>query len=105
MDANPFHLLGLTPGVTAIEIERAGQRLLALSEVGSAAAAVVVIRGVAVPRSVDQIRAAMATLRDPAMRARAEFEAGLQHYDLSPRPSIDVWAELGLGHTRPPERR
>ncbi|MFV8753320.1 hypothetical protein ACNOYE_22455 [Nannocystaceae bacterium ST9] len=74
---NPFHVLGLRPDCGRAEVEREGQKLLAMLELGLSAA-----RRYNSPlgeheRSAEQVREAMAELRDPERRLIHELWAGL----------------------------
>jgi hypothetical protein len=74
---SPFFLLGLTPACSRIEVEREGQKLMAMLEVGMEEA-----RRYPTPvgereRTVEQVRQAMADLRDPARRLGQELWAML----------------------------
>lgn len=75
---NPFYVLGLSPECSRLEVERQGQKLLGMLEVGLSAA-----RTYATPlgeheRTVDKVRAAMAELRDPERRLHHELWARLE---------------------------
>lgn len=74
---NPFHVLGLRPDCGRADVEREGQKLLAMLELELSAA-----RRYASPlgtheRSPEQVREAMAELRDPERRLLHELWAGL----------------------------
>jgi hypothetical protein len=74
---NPFHVLGLRPDCGRADVEREGQKLLAMLELELSAA-----RTYASPlgthaRSPEQVREAMAELRDPERRLLHELWAGL----------------------------
>jgi hypothetical protein len=74
---NPFHVLGLRPDCSRADVEREGQKLLAMLELGLSAA-----RRYTSPlgeheRSAEQVREAMAELRDPDRRLIHELWAGL----------------------------
>jgi hypothetical protein len=74
---NPFHVLGLRPDCVRADVEREGQKLIAMLELGLSAA-----RTYASPlgvheRSAEQVREAMAELRDPDRRLIHELWAGL----------------------------
>jgi hypothetical protein len=75
---NPFYVLGLGPGATRQEVEREGQKLLGMLELGLKSAAEyetpVGRRG----RTADKIRRAMAELRDPERRLVHELWARLR---------------------------
>lgn len=72
---NPFFVLGLSPGCSRGELERAGQRLLGLLAVGNEAARRCRTPVGVVERDADRVRAAMAELRDPNRRIAYELEA------------------------------
>lgn len=72
---NPFFVLGISPDASRIEIEREAQKLLGMLELGFAAA-----QQYATPlglrtRTPEQVRAAVAALRDPYQRLVAELWA------------------------------
>lgn len=82
---NPFHVLGLTPLCTRPDVEREGQKLLGMLELGLHQA-----RAYPTPlgereRTAELIRWAMAELRDPEKR--------LQH---------ELWAQLDAETRLPP---
>lgn len=70
---NPFWVLGLEPTATRLEIERAGQKLLGLLAIGSSAAARHRTPWGDAPRDESLVRGALAQLRDPVKRVRAEL--------------------------------
>jgi hypothetical protein len=65
---NAFHVLGLRPTCTRMEVEREGQKLLAMLELGLSEATHYDTPVGRMPRTAEAIRAAMAALRDPATR-------------------------------------
>ncbi len=72
---NPFFVLGLSVDASRIEIEREAQKLLGMLELGFAA-----VKAYATPlgpreRTAEQVRAAVASLRDPYQRLVAEVWA------------------------------
>lgn len=81
---NAFHVLGLRPSCTRMEVEREGQKLLAMLELGLAEAAHYDTPVGRMPRTSETVRAAMASLRDPDTR--------LLHA---------LWAQLSPGDTTP----
>jgi hypothetical protein len=105
---SPFFLLGLTPACSRIEVEREGQKLMAMLEVGMEEA-----RRYPTPlgereRTVEQVRQAMADLRDPAKRLGEELWAMLpaepvplffadEEAALQRRPLVGARALLGWG--------
>lgn len=89
---NPFHVLELRPGATAVEVERAGQRLLAMLGVGLAGAGTYATPLGPRPRDADLVRRALDELRDPARRALHEAWATLPPGDPPPRDeALDPW--------------
>jgi hypothetical protein len=72
---NPFFLLEVDPQASRTEVERAGQRLIALLAVGSASAARYDTPLGEATRDADAVRQALATLRDPDERAIQELWA------------------------------
>ena len=74
---SPFFLLGLTPACSRIEVEREGQKLMAMLEVGMEEARRYVTPLGERERTVEQVRQAMADLRDPARRLGEELWAML----------------------------
>ncbi len=74
---NPFYLLGLRPGCGRAEVEREGQKLLGMLELGLSAAAHYETPVGPRPRTADAIRRAMAELRDPQKRLVHELWARL----------------------------
>lgn len=84
---NPFHVLEVRPGASAMEIERAGQRILAMLGVGLEAAATYPSPLGPLPRDADLVRRSLDELRDPAKRAVHEVWAALPPGD--PPPADD----------------
>ena len=81
---NPFYVLELRPDCTRAEVERAGQKLIAmleleLSTAGSYRSPIGVHR-----RTPELVRAAMAELRDPNRRLLHELWATLEPNTLGP---------------------
>jgi hypothetical protein len=74
---NAFHVLGLRPTCTRIEVEREGQKLLAMLELGLSEAAHYDTPVGRMPRTSETVRAAMAALRDPATRLQHALWAQL----------------------------
>lgn len=105
---NPFHVLELSPGCTPMEVERAGNKLLAMLGVGMEAAAT--YRGPlgSRPRDADLVRRSMDALRDPDRRVVAEFWAAVPFGDPADEvdPVFAPWPEAleALGWVRPDER-
>jgi len=74
---NPFHVLGLPPTATRAEIEREGQKLLGMLELGLQSAKTYATPVGACERTADKVRRAMAELRDPERRLEHELWARL----------------------------
>ncbi|MBI5497090.1 MAG: hypothetical protein HY904_18895 [Deltaproteobacteria bacterium] len=74
---NPFYLLELPPECTRADVERQGQKLLGMLELGLPGAATHPTPAGARPRDADGVRWAMAELRDPARRLAHEATAQL----------------------------
>jgi hypothetical protein len=86
--SNPFFVLEVPTNATPPEVERAGQRLLALLALGSAAAVTYQTPLGPATRDADQVRQALATLRDPEQRVLNELWANV-------RPAGEPAAGLG----------
>jgi hypothetical protein len=103
--ANPFFVLGVNTRASRAEVERAGQKLLGLLAVGSAAAARYDTPFGPATRDADSVRAALATLRDPAERVIHELLANIVHRDVAPRSEnpAQPWEAAGraIGWTAP----
>jgi hypothetical protein len=99
---NPFYVLGLRPHATRAEIEREGQKLLGMLELGLASAASYGTPAGSFERTVDKVRRAMAELRDPERRLEHELWARLEPGAIAeneqpankPRPRAEApWAD------------
>jgi hypothetical protein len=94
---NPFFLLGLEPECSRAEVERTGQKLLALLAVNSSAAKKAKTPLGEVERTADLVRAAMAELRDPEKRfgheawARLPVDAPLPADAGGPSKATKAW--------------
>jgi hypothetical protein len=75
LDANPFFVLELAPDCSRIEIEREGQKLLAMLQIGLDGAAEYSTPFGRRPRTPELVRESMAALRDPRRRLIAEMWA------------------------------
>ncbi len=75
IEDNPFFVLGLSTEASRIEVEREGQKLLGMIELGFADALSYATPLGARPRDAEKVRAALAVLRDPARRLVAELWA------------------------------
>lgn len=78
---NPFYVLGLRPDCSRAEVEREGQKLLGMLELGMPAASHYRSPVGRYPRSPEQVREAMAELRDPQRRLVHELWAALETPD------------------------
>lgn len=74
---NPFYVLGLRPTATRAEVEREGQKLLGMLELGLLSAAHYPTPVGPAERTADKVRRAMAELRDPSQRIEHELWARL----------------------------
>ena len=72
---NPFLVLALSPAAGAAEVERQGQKLLAMLAAGLGEAAAYATPLGERPRTPELVRAAMAELRDPERRLGHEWWA------------------------------
>jgi hypothetical protein len=84
---NPFFVLGLTPECSRADVERTGQKLLALLAIESAGARRFSTPTGEVERTPDAVRLAMAELRDPERRLVHELWAQLGAERLVPLPA------------------
>ncbi|MFO0572740.1 MAG: hypothetical protein U1A78_01980 [Polyangia bacterium] len=82
---NPFYVLGLRPECSRADLEREGQKLLALLELSVASAKTYKTPLGPMPRTADRVRQALAELRDPQKR--------LVH---------ELWAQLPATEPEPP---
>ncbi len=93
---NAFHVLGLRPTCTRIEVEREGQKLLAMLELGLSEAAHYDTPVGRMPRTAETVRAAMAALRDPATRLQHALWAQLRP-SVTPQATaarqVEPWSE------------
>ena len=65
---NPFFVLGIAPEASRVEVERAGQRLLAELAIGRESALYYDSPVGRAPRTTQLVRQALAELRDPVRR-------------------------------------
>src|SRR5438874_11473689 len=91
---NPFYVLGLRPGCGRAEVEREGQRLLAMLELGLSAADRYGTPVGERERTADKVRHATAELRDPERRLPHELWAQLP---AERRPAVEGEAQPGAG--------
>ncbi len=85
---NPFYVLGVRPTAKRADIEREGQKLLGLLEVGATAAKTYRTPFSVEPRTPELVRAAMAELRDGTKRTVAEAWARLEAQNV-PAPGAE----------------
>jgi hypothetical protein len=102
---NPFYLLGLAPGATRAQLEEQGQKLLGMLELDLDGAASYATPVGPETRSADDVRAALAELRDPERRRQHEPWATLPTLATAPAPADEVgwpaaFAALGMGRRR-----
>jgi hypothetical protein len=99
--SNPFFVLEVGTEASRVEVERAGQRLLGLLVVGNAGAADYATPLGPATRGADDIRQALAALRDPNERVVHELWANIaQRLDQKRgENSAEAWkeAEHALG--------
>ena len=74
---NPFFVLEVATDASPADVERAGQRLIALLTVGSTAAAQYSTPFGPATRDADLVRQALAALRDPVRRVVEELWANV----------------------------
>jgi hypothetical protein len=72
---NPFYVLALRPNATRVEVERQGQKLMGMLELGLASAATYITPIGPAERTTDKVRHALAELRDPERRLVHELWA------------------------------
>jgi len=82
--SNPFFVLEVPTDATPTDVERAGQRLLALLIVGSAAAETYQTPLGPATRDADQVRQALTALRDPEQRVLHELWANVVPANVGP---------------------
>ena len=100
LEKNPFFVLELPGDCSAMEIERAGQKLLAMLRVGMTGAKTYATPLGVRPRDEDAVRTAVAALRDPAARAVAELWARPEVWEAVPEAEarlrwVDAHKRLG----------
>lgn len=92
---NPFYVLGVPPACTRAEAERAGQKLLAMLELGLGQAAAYGTPLGPRTRTPELVRWALAELREPERRLRHELWAQLDPNTPLPEPVTGVRAGDG----------
>lgn len=102
---NPFFVLELKTDATRAEVERAGQRLLALLSIDSAGAGEYVTPFGTATRDADMVRQALGALRDPVQRLTYELWANISLPEEFKEEdgSFSRWedAQAGLGWGKP----
>lgn len=104
---NAFHVLGLRPSCSRMEVEREGQKLLAMLELGLSEAAHYDTPVGRMPRTAELVRASMATLRDPTTRLQhalwAQLPPGAPAAQTPAKEEPASWPEapVRLGWRRP----
>jgi hypothetical protein len=103
--SNPFFVLEVPTDATPTEVERAGQRLLALLALGSANAQPYQTPLGPATRDAEQVRQALAALRDPLQRVLDELWANVVPADgqVSGHSNAGPWeeAEHAIGWSAP----
>ena len=98
---NPYFVLGLAPSASLVDIERAGQKLIAQLTIGAASAKTYVSPFGPLARDESLVRSAVATLRDPNERVLSAFWAenvpSRQHSE-SPAVPEEALAAIGWRH-------
>ena len=84
---SPFYVLGLRPDQGRVEVEREGQKLLGMLELGLKSAATYATPLGPRPRTPELVRQAMADLRAPERRLLLELWAALPPPPPPPRPA------------------
>lgn len=74
---NPFFVLALPAQATRAEFERAGQKFLALLQIGAAGSGQYQALGGTMTRDADAVRQALAQLREPGERVVHELWASV----------------------------
>ena len=92
LEKNPFQVLGITPTASRMEVERAGQKLLAQLAIGAASAQAYATPFGPQPRDESLVRQALASLRDPQQRIVAEFWAEVPS-GAAPAEPLPRWHE------------
>lgn len=78
---NPFFVLELRSDATRIEVERAGQRLLSMFNIGSVGVAEYVTPFGSAMRDADMVRQALSQLRDADQRVTYELWANFSTHN------------------------
>src|SRR5262245_64655996 len=101
---NPFFVLGIPAGASRAAIEEAAQKLLGMLELGLAGATHYQTPVGPAVRGPDDVRAALAELRDPARRVLHELWAAAGPAPVRPATPageeagwVDAFRALGVG--------
>jgi hypothetical protein len=98
---NPFYVLELAPDCSRAEVERAGQKLLAMLELDLSGATIYLTPFGAGRRDAAKVREAMAELRDPQRRLFHELWVLARPWaERSDSRAIEPAGELGFGGAR-----
>jgi hypothetical protein len=101
LEENPFLVLGIPTTATRMEVERAGQKLLAQLAVQSASAKTYASPFGPRERDETKVRTALAALRDPEQRALHEIWATLVTGNEPARPFVWTGALASVGWRAP----
>lgn len=107
---NPFYVLGVAPTAQRTEIEREGNKLLSMLQVGMKEAKVYRSPMGEHPRTEEAVREAMAELRDPKRRLVHELLAALPVGSTPPKATTHEetgtrWPEAPMVFGYGPERK
>jgi hypothetical protein len=102
---NPFFVLGVAPDASRLEIEREGQKLLGMIELGFADALTYATPLGPRGRDGEAVRAALAALRDPARRLVAELWARHAPPHAAAAPAPSAAASAAPAHPGLPQAR
>jgi hypothetical protein len=102
LERNPFYVLGLAAGASRATIEEEAQKLFGMLELGLRGAREYLTPFGPRLRTADDVRTALAELRDPARRLQHELWAGLDPAALATAAEPadgwpDAFAALGVG--------
>ncbi len=90
---NPFLVLEVTASATRMEVERAGQKLLAQLAIGVSAAKSYDTQFGRRERDESKVRTALSVLRDPEQRALYELWSSDAEGGQEPSPAPAGWTE------------
>jgi len=107
---NPFYVLGVAPTAQRTELEREGNKLLSMLQVGMKEAKVYRSPMGEHPRTEEAVREAMAELRDPKRRLVHELLAALPVGSTPPKSAVEGeigtrWPEAPMVFGYGPERK